>query len=129
MNIRLIAPLLLIALPALLEAQETSFLEKFSLAADRDAALKELIPGTDDYYYYHALHLQNQGKKEEMEAIAKEWAERFPDNNPRRNEIQNRQAPLNYAGIQPGHGPICGRGLAFSTSISVLRRTPCPTLP
>ena len=55
MNIRLIAPLLLIALPALLEAQETSFLEKFSLAADRDAALKELIPGTDDYYYYHAL--------------------------------------------------------------------------
>ena len=80
-----------------LSAQETSFLEKFSLSADRDAVLKELIPGTDDYFYYHALHLQNQGKTAELTALLKEWSDRFQNENPRRGEIENRQALINYS--------------------------------
>jgi hypothetical protein len=97
----LIAPLLLAAMPALLPAQDTGFPERFALAADRDAVLKELIPGTDDYYYYHALHLQNQGKSAEVDATLKEWADRFKGNNARREEIENRRALIKYA-TDPG---------------------------
>ncbi len=96
MKLRLTLPGLL-ATVLTLTAQETSFLEKFALSADRDAVLKELIPGTDDYYYYHALHLQNQGKKPEMTALLKEWADRFQNENARRREIENRQALINYS--------------------------------
>jgi hypothetical protein len=97
MKLRLTLPGLLAALTLSLSAQETSFLEKFSLSADRDAVLKELIPGTDDYYYYHALHLQNQNKKPELTALLKEWTDRFQNNNARRNEINHRQALINYS--------------------------------
>jgi hypothetical protein len=97
MKLRLTLPGLLAAVIATAAAQETSFLEKFALSADRDAVLKELIPGTDDYYYYHALHLQNQGKKEELAVVMKEWADRFQNENPRRREIENRQALINYS--------------------------------
>ena len=97
MKIQLALPGLLVALLSTARAQETSFLEKFSLAADRDAVLKELIPGTEDYYYYHALHLQNQGKAKELAALLKEWEDRFQNENPRRREIQNRQALFDYA--------------------------------
>ena len=38
---------------------EIGFVEDFALAPDRAAALKQLVPGTDDYYYYHALQLLN----------------------------------------------------------------------
>src|SRR5436190_18148663 len=93
----LIAPLLLVAMPSLMPAQQIGYLEKFALAADRDAVLKELIPGTDDYYYYHALHYQNQGKSAEMQAIIKEWQDRSSGENGRRNEILNRQALIDYA--------------------------------
>ncbi len=92
---RLIAPLLLVALPPLAGAGD--FLEKFALSSDRDAVLKELIPGTEEYYYYHALHFQNTGKAAEMEAILKEWEGRSPAVNPRRDEIRNRQALKDYA--------------------------------
>ena len=34
-------------------AQEIGFSERFALAENRVAALKELIPGTDTYFYYH----------------------------------------------------------------------------
>ena len=32
---------------------DIGFIEKFALAKDRKEALKLLIPGTTDYYYYH----------------------------------------------------------------------------
>ena len=45
-------------------SQEIGYVETFSLANDRAAALNELVPGTDDYYYYHALHAQNSGAQD-----------------------------------------------------------------
>ena len=38
------------------QGQEPGYIESFSLAKDRVAALSQLIPGTEDYYYYHCLH-------------------------------------------------------------------------
>ncbi len=32
---------------------EVGFVEDFALARDRATALKQLIPGTEDYYYLH----------------------------------------------------------------------------
>ena len=70
-------------------------MEDFSLAPDRAEALKLLIPGTRDYYYYTALDLQNQGKYDEVEKILAQWIKRHKTSG-RTEEIQNRQALLRY---------------------------------
>src|SRR5205823_3843758 len=36
-------------------ADDIGFIEDFALAKDRGASLRKLIPGTEDYYYFHAL--------------------------------------------------------------------------
>ena len=41
------------------QAAEIDYLEDFALAKDRAIPLQQLIPGTEDYYYYHCLHFQN----------------------------------------------------------------------
>ena len=38
-------------------AQQINFVEDFVLAKDRRVPLKTLIPGTEDYFYFHCLHL------------------------------------------------------------------------
>ena len=40
-------------LPSSATAGDIGFVEDFALAKDRAAALKQLIPGTEDYYFYH----------------------------------------------------------------------------
>ena len=85
-----------LVLSAAVPAADTGFPERFALAADRAAVLKELIPGTDDYYYYHALQLQHEGKKAELGALLGEWENRFQQANARRTEIRNRQVLLDY---------------------------------
>jgi len=34
-------------------ARTSDYVEDFALCKDRTVALKQLIPGTEDYYYYH----------------------------------------------------------------------------
>ena len=36
-------------------AGEIDYIEDFVLAKQRERALKQLIPGTEDYYYYHCM--------------------------------------------------------------------------
>ncbi|MGR3319761.1 MAG: hypothetical protein ACUZ8O_14945 [Candidatus Anammoxibacter sp.] len=74
---------------------EIGFIEKFSLAPDRSVPLNELILGTEDYYYYHALHYQNSGKLSEVENILKQWIKRYGYTD-KVEEIRNRQALLMY---------------------------------
>jgi hypothetical protein len=76
-------------------AAEIGFLEQFSLADDRAVPLKELIPGTKDYYYYTCLHHQNQGRLDEVEKLLPLWIERHHET-ARVREIQHRQALLLY---------------------------------
>ena len=45
-----------------LHAADIDFTEDFALAKDRALALTKLIPGTEDFYYYHCLHYQNIGE-------------------------------------------------------------------
>lgn len=76
-------------------AGDIGFIEDFALAKDRNAALKQLIPGTDDYYYYHCLHHLNSGQLDKVEPMTRLWYERHRQT-PRLTEIQTRYALLNY---------------------------------
>ncbi len=89
-------PLLFLATATTLGADhEIGFVEKFALAADRDAVLSELVPGSEDAYYYQALHLQSLDKADALQAVLDQWARRFPQSD-RRRVIENRRALLDY---------------------------------
>src|ERR1700758_2030290 len=74
-------------------AADVGYVEDFALAADRAAALKQLIPGTDDFYYYHCLHLLNTEQFDKAEELTRPWLQRFGQT-PRLTEIQTRHALL-----------------------------------
>src|SRR5207244_1026909 len=76
-------------------AGDIGFVEDFALAKDRAAALKQLIPGTEDYYFYHCLHYQNTAQFDKVEPLIKPWIERFGRTR-RLTEIETRQALLTY---------------------------------
>ena len=57
--------------------------------------LKQLVPGTEDYYFYHCLHFQNTGALEKVEPLLKTWTERHGSTT-RAEEIRTRQRLLNY---------------------------------
>ncbi|MFT5240214.1 MAG: hypothetical protein ACI9X0_001185 [Kiritimatiellia bacterium] len=76
-------------------AGEIGFEEKFALADDRAVALKELIPGTPDYYYYHCLHYQHLGEFAKVDELLKDWIKRH-HRTQRVEEMTDRQALLTY---------------------------------
>jgi hypothetical protein len=74
---------------------DIGYIEDFALARDRTDALKQLIPGTEDYYYYHCLHYLNTEQFDKLGAFTKPWLERFGQTG-RLTEIQTRHALLTY---------------------------------
>src|SRR5438132_2526105 len=76
-------------------AAEVGYVEDFALARDRAASLRQLIPGTEDYYYYHCLHYLNTEQFEKAEEFTRPWLQRFGQT-PRLTEIQTRHALLTY---------------------------------
>ncbi len=95
MKLRLLLPLALAFSPLLHAENEIGFIEKFALAADREKVLGELIPGSEDFYFFHALHWQNTGQQAKLAAVLEQWAARFKDS-ARRKVIENRAALLAY---------------------------------
>ncbi|MEM7393267.1 MAG: hypothetical protein AAF492_13065, partial [Verrucomicrobiota bacterium] len=63
------------------------------LAENRADALKELIPGTTDYYFFHGLHYQTMGEREKFDAVMKQFFKRH-GRTVRYQELLNRQALL-----------------------------------
>ena len=86
--------LLLLSAPLAL-ADDVGFVEDFALAKDRAAALAQLIPGTEDYYYYHCLHALNNEQYAKVQELTQLWLTRFGQT-PRFREIQTRNALLTY---------------------------------
>ena len=74
---------------------EIGFSERFALAEDREAALKELLPGSEEYYYFTCLHHQNEGKLDAVEPLLKLWRKRHGETGYNR-EIEARQMLLTY---------------------------------
>jgi hypothetical protein len=81
---------------ATLSAAEIDFVEKFALANDRARVLAELIPGTDEYYFYHCLQAQNTQKFSVAEKMLRSWKSQHGET-ARAREIIYRQALLTYA--------------------------------
>lgn len=100
LSVRRILSLALIALVVMgakrTRAGEIGFPEQFALAKDRAAVLKQLIPGTEDYYFYNCLHLQNLQRFGEVEKLLPQWVERHGETS-RYRQIVNRQHLLTYA--------------------------------
>ena len=97
--VRLVPVGLLLLLGAAAVAGEVGFVEDFALTKDRAAALKQLIPGTEDYYYHHGLHYLQTEQFDKAEALTKPWLDRFGQT-PRLTEIQTRFALLTYERVR-----------------------------
>ncbi len=86
----------LVVSSALLRADnEIGFIEKFALAPDRARALAELPPGTEEFFFFHALHFQNTKNTAELRRTLDEWRRAFPTSSSR-DIIDNREALLAY---------------------------------
>jgi hypothetical protein len=79
-----------------LAAVEIGFDEEYCLAEDRAVPLKQLIPGTEDYYYYHCLYHQQRGETSQVANLLKQWVNRY-SHSQRYEEIRTRQVLLDYA--------------------------------
>jgi hypothetical protein len=86
---------LLAAAWSVLTAGEIGYIETFALSRDRGNTLKQLVPGTEDYYYYQALHLLQQQQFQQAEEVTRPWLQRY-GLTPRLQEIQLRFALLTY---------------------------------
>ena len=75
--------------------EEVGFREEYALAADRAAVLKKLVPGTEDYYFYHCLYLQQTQKYPQADALLTEW-EKKRGRTAGWKMIRHRQALLTY---------------------------------
>ena len=92
-----LALLLAGALAASAAAQEIGYIETFSLATNREDALKELVPGTDEFFYFHALQAQNTGQLERFKDVIERWTRaRNGTVVEGARELLNRQALLDY---------------------------------
>ena len=74
---------------------EVGFIEDFALSSDREQALKQLIPGTEDDFFFRCLHLQSSGRLDDAEKLLPPWIERH-GRTARVVEMENRQALLRY---------------------------------
>ena len=97
LSVRGLFPVVLftLSLAAAVSAGEISFNERFALAPDRSVPLAELIPGTEDYYYYHALDRQLNGHLDEARKFIDDGVKKY-NRTERIRELENRQALLDY---------------------------------
>ncbi|MEL6110679.1 MAG: hypothetical protein AAFU85_32130, partial [Planctomycetota bacterium] len=90
-----------------------------------EAILAELIPGSEDYYFYHCLHFQNTSQVARAEAMLKAWiASRKGRMTSTTHAMMDRQRLLTYdqspqqtidyfvkrLGIQLNHSPPVSKG-------------------
>ncbi len=87
--------ILLFILASSTSAQDIDYVEQFALAADREQALQQLVPGTEAYYFYHCLHYQNSEQLDKVEQMLTPWVRRHGETQ-LVQEIRHRQALLNY---------------------------------
>lgn len=74
---------------------EVGFIETFAFADDREATLSLLVPGTEESYFFRALHYQNTRQREKYAEVLRQWATRFPKSE-RRQVLERREALLTY---------------------------------
>lgn len=91
-----IALLLFLSLCAIAQP-DLAFLERFALDDAREEALAELVPGTDDFYYYTCLHHQLAGDRVAFAQTLETWyADRRHNWSAPMRELQMRQHLLDF---------------------------------
>ncbi len=78
------------------QGQPIDFVERFAMSDDRAAVLAELVPGTEEYYFWHCLHFQNTQQFDKAAEMLKVWDNRLGET-ARLREIRHRQALLQYS--------------------------------
>jgi hypothetical protein len=68
------------------------FGEDFALADDRAEALTQLVPGTNEYDYFHSLHYLQTDQMDRLQQTLKNWQARSDRNKGLVNEILLRRA-------------------------------------
>ena len=58
------------------EGQEIGFIEDYALSENREKVIQTLVPGTEDYYYFHCLNFLNSGRLDRVEAMLEPWRKR-----------------------------------------------------
>ncbi|MFZ2956601.1 MAG: hypothetical protein WA705_06900 [Candidatus Ozemobacteraceae bacterium] len=84
-----------IMMPMRGRANEIGFIETFGLAEDRSVPLKQLIPGTEDYFWYHCLYYQQTENHVQYQETLNQWTKRYGFT-ARVEEMRNRQALNDY---------------------------------
>ncbi len=74
---------------------EIDFVEDFVLAKDRAAVLKQLVPGTEEFSYYHALHYLQTEQFDKIDGLIADWVQRHGETQ-RFWEIRTRHALATY---------------------------------
>jgi len=82
--------------PKVAQAEEIGFIETFALARDRAEVLPQLIPDTEDYFYYHVLFYQSVGKVADAQAMLSRWVDKLGWSDLARR-MESRQMMLNYS--------------------------------
>lgn len=78
-----------------MNAAQIGFEETFALSGNRAETLKQLIPGTEDFYYYSCLHHEQLGEHQKVAEILEQWIKRY-SYSARVQEIQNRYMLQTY---------------------------------
>ncbi|MFZ2961316.1 MAG: hypothetical protein WA705_30945 [Candidatus Ozemobacteraceae bacterium] len=84
-----------IMMPMRGRANEIGFIETFSLSEDRSVPLKQLIPGTEDYFWYHCLYYQQTENQAQFQETLSQWIKRY-GHTARVEEMRNRKALIDY---------------------------------
>ncbi|MFO7562079.1 MAG: hypothetical protein R6X02_05505 [Enhygromyxa sp.] len=74
---------------------ELEQLEALALSADREQALAQLIPGTEDYYFHRCLEHLHRGELDATEPLFAAWVERHGET-ARVRELRDRRALLRW---------------------------------
>ena len=79
------------------------FVEKWVLNPDRKDTLKQLVPGTQSYFFFHALHYQQTGQKKLFTQVMNDWEMASANKktstvklNKQYHILKNRQLILDY---------------------------------
>jgi len=86
--------------------ESVDFVESWVLSKDRAGTLKQLVPGTETSFFFHALHYQQTGQVAPFKATMSAWKQTLNPDSPFPSELyntlQNRSIFLNYANDPAG---------------------------
>jgi hypothetical protein len=94
---------------------DTDLLEALALSDDRAAALEALLPGTAPHDYYRGVHLQNQGKLDEVDELLRVWKARANHEEGPYQSLRRRQLLLRAGADLSAHADT----LRFEAGVSL----------